>query len=154
VWRQLAGPTYGAYESNPISINAGDTGTFILRLEGFSGFASASLNSATSYGLSVVHGADTLGLTCVVSGTSCSSAASSGPINGLTISNFSMTESTVDLVAAFATSAAPGQGPNTGTDLVVSFDYSVAAVPEPSTMAIAAAGLSVLALLRRRATKA
>ena len=148
VWRQV-GPTFGSYAANQLNVNAGASGTLNLRLEGFGGFAFlAGYGTITGYQIDVTHGLDTLSLSCTVAGLGCSSAAST-TLNGLTISNLQMTQEETNIVGAFATGAAPGSGPNT-SDIAVSFEYSAAAVPEPATIGMIAAGLLGLGLLRRR----
>lgn len=154
VWRELSGPSYVDYASNPLIFNPGDSGLVTLRLEGFGGFSGLS---HSTYDLEAFDGLNTLVLSCTVTGATCASVTSTGPIDGLSISNFSMAESSVDQVAAFATSPAPGGLPNSGTDIAVTFNYNVvsaagdfAGVPEPSTIFFSMAGLGMLTLLRRR----
>ena len=151
VWRVLAGPTYGAYFNNQLNVNAGDSGTLNLRLEGFGGFATlASIGGINGYRIDVTRGVDTLSLTCDVQGASCTSAGSSS-MNGFAISQLQMTEDEVNVVGSFADQIAPGSGTNL-TDIAVSFNYAadVTAVPEPATALLLAAGLLSLGLFRRR----
>ena len=150
VWRELSGRTYGAYAANPLTLNPGDTGTLVLRLEGFNGLPSLG---AAGYLLQIVHGPDALQLNCTVSGGSCLASGPNGFANGLTISNFGLVGTEVNQVKAFADVTAPGSGPDSAIDLIATFDYSLARVsevPEPATMLLSAAGLAALALLRRR----
>ena len=142
VWRQLPGPAYAAYASNLLSVNPGDSGTLSLRLDGFGGFAALG---NTVYSLLVTHGPDSLGLSCNPAGATCTNAGFNGPVRGFLISNFSMSESDVDLVPAFAN----GQGPDSAKDFVVTFNYSLApgsSIPEPATVLLAVAGLVMLKL--------
>ena len=95
VWRQLAGPTYAAYASNLLTVNPGDSATLSLRLDGFGGFAALG---NTVYSLLVAHDSDSLGLSCNPAGATCRNVGFNGPKKGFLISNFSMSESNVDLV--------------------------------------------------------